>query len=292
MALNYKASGGGGIRPANIKIGGSGGGSNALMNMMLTQSMLPQKLEVQGQAKQAESQADVETAKNVLGPGSAATKSAGGSITVEGPESRKYTAQAMNQLSNVKLMRQGFSQLESLAQKIPGGLMQGGLEALKNKMSAGNWGDQSTKLYMDMRPSMAVNIYRAITGDTRMSDFDAQRALSLIWHPAEPDQIKEGKFSFLNRLMQEAESNVNPLPVSGSEEASSRFNKMLDTLQYSGNQGTTPSTVPNAQTSPNLSQTNGVANPTVGRMKVIDLVSGKRGTINANDFDPNKYSKA
>jgi hypothetical protein len=92
--------------------------------------------------------------------------------------------------------------------------------------------------------------------------------------------------------MQEAESNVSPVPVSGKSEASARFNKMLDSLQYSGNTGTQPSSIPNAITSHDIARAPGVSNANIGTMKVIELASGQRGTINADEFDPKLYAKA
>lgn len=126
-----------------------------------------------------------------------------------------------------------LDEMEKSAQDIPGG-WEGILNSAVGIASRGkdvfglNKVDE-TRLYNSNKPALAVSIYRALTGDTRLSDADAKaRALPLLWDTSEDDVIKASKFKFLkNALM-----NRKKLISSGqySQDDSGNFITPIDSV--------------------------------------------------------------
>lgn len=127
------------------------------------------------------------------------------------PGARTATADAQNQLTRLKQLRVVANELQSLGSSLPTDY----LSALKGvagaKYAHGRFGSEQHKTYMDALPAASVGLYRAITGDNRLSDADAAaRAKPLLWDPMEPEGVREGKNSFLNFMLDEAERNITP----------------------------------------------------------------------------------
>lgn len=258
-----KRSLGGGIK---IPQGGGAipnyGGGNALMNMIAAQSMKTQSRE---QAPQN------------LGEGALATKSVGENVTYESPNARMFTADAQNQLTRIKQLKTVAKNLEDLAMGLPTDLPTAGLEYAGAKLTGGRFGSEGTKTYLDALPAASAGIYRAITGDNRLSDQDAAaRAKPLFWHPLEGQNTREGKFSFLNYMMDEAERNVSPTAPQTDLESMARFQRFLKGSTDRFKQGQQPSVQMVSEE---------------GRIKVRDLATGKTGTISASKFNEQKYAR-
>lgn len=117
------------------------------------------------------------------------------------------TAKMREDLRTVDNQIAMLDEMEKSAKDIPGG-WEGILNSAVGIVTRGkdvfglNKVDE-TRLYNSNKPALAVSIYRALTGDTRLSDADAKaRALPLLWDTSEDDVIKASKFKFLkNALM-------------------------------------------------------------------------------------------
>jgi hypothetical protein len=113
------------------------------------------------------------------------------------PQKRK------DDLQKAELAAQSLNYMKDKAQNLPsGGAAIGG--NIANFISRGSFNPQLA-LYEKQMPAMSVTIYREITGDTRLSDQDAEaRALPLLWDPrkGEAGAIKEGVFNDLSKMYQ------------------------------------------------------------------------------------------
>lgn len=69
---------------------------------------------------------------------------------------------------------------------------------------------QSLQLYNSMVPAGSAAAYRAVTGDKRLSDQDAQtRAVPLMWKPGESEEIKKLKFGIMRRALAKREARLS-----------------------------------------------------------------------------------
>jgi hypothetical protein len=76
-------------------------------------------------------------------------------------------------------------------------------KTLLSKATLGNVGGTDLRLYDQNRPAVAVSLYRALTGDTRLSDADAKaRALPLLPTGGEPKEVQQKKIKFLREGIQ------------------------------------------------------------------------------------------
>jgi hypothetical protein len=106
--------------------------------------------------------------------------------------------------------------LESQAKKIPGGWAGIGNSLVGIVTRGEDWNGvglknvDETKLYNANKPAMAVSIYRALTGDTRLSDADAKaRALPLLWDVSEGESIKKKKFAFIKEALMKRKQMIS-----------------------------------------------------------------------------------
>lgn len=77
------------------------------------------------------------------------------------------------------------------------------VKTLISKATLGNVGSPDLRLYDQNRPAIAVSVYRALTGDTRLSDADAKaRALPLLPIGGEPAEVQSRKLAFIRAGMQ------------------------------------------------------------------------------------------
>lgn len=104
-----------------------------------------------------------------------------------------------SQIQNVDLMEKEASQLK--------GGYSGMAEIAKATITRGEQGSKEM-MYMKKLPAMSVSLYRAMTGDTRLSDADAQaRALPLLWNPTLSPKLREPMFND-TKLYLEARKNL------------------------------------------------------------------------------------
>lgn len=133
-----------------------------------------------------------------------------GSIIRQSPEALLELAMAKSEIpttdmkNQLKSIQQAGSLIQDLQKQAEG--LKGGYAGIaelgKMTLNRGSGDSANYKLYMDTLPSTSVSFYRAVTGDTRLSDSDAKaRALPLLWHPSEADDVKVKKFDFLNRMV-------------------------------------------------------------------------------------------
>ncbi len=107
------------------------------------------------------------------------------------------TIQQKNDLQTAKQQLLNITTLEKKAENLPSGYY--GITSIAGgAISRGG----KTREYMKMLPATAVSVYRAITGDTRLSDADAAaRAYPLLWHPSEGGDIRKSSFSNIKNLL-------------------------------------------------------------------------------------------
>jgi len=228
MAMR-RSFGAGGVKASKPVSFNSSGGGNSLLSMMMAQTLLPEKKAAETQAKMSEQQ----QAKEVLGPGAISTKSVGGNVTSVDPQmARVTTAESMNQLTRIRQIKKVVNGVENLAKTLPTNMLQAGYQTIGAKAFFGRGGTSKTRAYMSAVPAASAGVYRAVTGDNRLSDVDAsERAKPLLWDTMEPEDVKEGKFAFLNFMLDEAERNLDPEMMSEPKddtEAQIRWNAFVE----------------------------------------------------------------
>lgn len=118
-------------------------------------------------------------------------------------KSKLPTANQKDQLAKVQNVETLVNDLEKLSDTVPSGY--GGLYSQGEAFLTRGNTQTNTVLYNDQRKAIAVAVYRALTGDTRLSDADAaSRALPLLWKPDEGEAVKKAKFNSLKQLLSKA----------------------------------------------------------------------------------------
>lgn len=109
------------------------------------------------------------------------------------------SAQQQQDLTEAKGAKSLLDQMEVDSKKLPSGY--GAIwQNIGNFFTRGN-SNPKLVTYNDTRPAAAVGLYRALTGDKRLSDADAKaRALPLMWDSDEGDKVRTEKFSKLKRM--------------------------------------------------------------------------------------------
>lgn len=108
------------------------------------------------------------------------------------------TAQQRKDLQEITNAKLNIEQMEKDAENLPSGV--GGISA--NVMNFFTRGETNPKLltYNDSRPAIAVGLYKTFTGDNKLSDFDAKRALSLLWDSDEGKSVRKEKFAKMKNM--------------------------------------------------------------------------------------------
>lgn len=111
------------------------------------------------------------------------------------------TAEMVNQSKAADQARALVEDLRTQAYSLKGGYF-GIKENVKAFVNRGKGESSDYVMYNDSLPSTSVALYRAITGDTRLSDADAQaRAYPLLWRPSQDPDVREDKFKFIDRML-------------------------------------------------------------------------------------------
>ena len=122
-------------------------------------------------------------------------------------KSKVPTAKQKQDLDAVTSGEAFINQLEKDASSLPSGY--GGIGAnVKNFFKRGE-SNPDLEVYNDNRPALAVNLYRMLTGDTRLSDADAAaRALPLLWSTDEGPTVRTRKFANIKALINARKSAI------------------------------------------------------------------------------------
>jgi len=125
------------------------------------------------------------------------------------PNPNAPTADMRNQGVSASQARILWDDLKGQSEGLKGGYA-GLFEKGKAVVNRGSGDSANYKLYTDSLPSSAVALYRALTGDTRLSDADAKaRALPLLWEPSESTDLRDKKNSFIDRMIGAREKLLN-----------------------------------------------------------------------------------
>jgi hypothetical protein len=117
------------------------------------------------------------------------------------------TAEIKNKYSETKNAELALQKLKELADQVSSSGWQGAVDIATGKITRG---DSNPKLmqYLKEARTNAVSIYRAYSGDTRLSDADAEaRAYPLLWNPTEGDKLKDISFSRLADVIKTRKSS-------------------------------------------------------------------------------------
>ena len=117
------------------------------------------------------------------------------------------TSKQREDVSKIEDAELNLKMLEQDTEKLPAGYS-GVFGNIKNFFTRGE-SNPDLVTYNDQRPAIAVGLYRALTGDTRLSDADAAaRALPLIWDSDEGPSVRKQKFSKIRELINARKSKV------------------------------------------------------------------------------------
>lgn len=115
------------------------------------------------------------------------------------------TADMKNQAIGAQQARILWDELKSQSQGLKGGY-EGMFEMGKAALNRGKGESGNYSLYTENLPSSAVSLYRALTGDTRLSDSDAKsRALPLLWQPSQDVSLRTKKNEFIDKMVMSRE---------------------------------------------------------------------------------------
>lgn len=118
------------------------------------------------------------------------------------------TADQKNAIITTKQVKENIKELEGLAKKLKGGWA-GWSEEKLGQASRGKFQKEYLE-YERFRPAYAVSLYRALTGDTRLSDADAAaRALPLLWDAKIDERLRQPMFDRVKRALWEREQMLN-----------------------------------------------------------------------------------
>lgn len=111
------------------------------------------------------------------------------------------TAEIKNNYSEITNAELSIAKMEELANKISTSGWQGAVDIQTGKVTRGESNPELMQ-YLKEANANAVSIYRAYTGDTRLSDADAEaRAYPLLWNPTEGPKLKEISFARLKDVI-------------------------------------------------------------------------------------------
>ena len=142
--------------------------------------------------------------------------------------SRVPTAKQKQDLDAVTSGEAFINQLEKDASSLPSS-WEGIGANIKNIVKRGE-SNPDLEVYNDNRPALAVNLYRMLTGDTRLSDADAAaRALPLLWSADEGPTVRTKKFAKMKTLIKARKSAIQSGKYTQTPEGD--FITPLDTLE-------------------------------------------------------------
>lgn len=138
------------------------------------------------------------------------------SVDVAKRKAELPTAEAKNKKFEIDNALQSVDFLESLANKVPAGYA-GIVSSGKGFVTRGET-ETDTKQYEKEVKAAAAQIYRAYTGDTRLSDEDAAaRAYPLLWDPSEGEKLKKSSFERLKTGIKKRQEVYDTKYGGGSE---------------------------------------------------------------------------
>ena len=115
------------------------------------------------------------------------------------------TADMRNQQVTTGQAKELWNEVKSQSEGLKGGYA-GMFEMGKAALNRGKGESGNYQLYTENLPSSAVGLYRALTGDTRLSDADAKaRALPLLWEPSQDVSLRTKKNEFIDKMINSRE---------------------------------------------------------------------------------------
>jgi hypothetical protein len=145
---------------------------------------------------------------NPLFAGNKSTKITVGSVPTGGSVlSKSQPTNIQKDINDIDIQIGQMKAIRSMLSDLPGGVV-GGATSLASKATFGAIGGKQ-KEYNDMKPAVATKIYRAMTGDTRLSDADAAaRAYPLLPSFAEPVEVREAKIANIEKNLSDRRESL------------------------------------------------------------------------------------
>ena len=200
------------IRRANAIKAAKETGNRALYDSLVGNTQSQSNLPIQDEQEQADFQApeiDPFTGKlSARGVGQDFSNKMIQQQGLQDIKSKSPTAKQKDDLANIGNVETLLLNMEKDASMVPSGYK--GLLSQAGGFFTRGATNTSTVVYNDQRKAVAVAVYRALTGDTRLSDADAAaRALPLLWKPDEAQEVKTMKFQKLRQLLSDRKQVVS-----------------------------------------------------------------------------------
>jgi hypothetical protein len=134
------------------------------------------------------------------------------------------TADMKNALTTTRQAKSLINSVVKQSESLEGGY-KGAMEIGKAAINRGKGESAKYRTYLSTMPATAVSIYRAVTGDTRLSDSDAQaRAYPLLWHPNEDVDVRKQKNDYIQSMVLAREALLS----SGKFQSDEKGNAITD----------------------------------------------------------------
>ena len=145
-------------------------------------------------------------------------------IDIAQRKSAMPTADMKNALTTSKQAKSLINSVVKQSESLEGGYA-GAIQIGKAAINRGAGSSAKYRTYLSTMPATAVSIYRAVTGDTRLSDADAQaRAYPLLWHPSEDVDVRKQKNDYIQSMVLAREALLS----SGKFQSDEKGNAITD----------------------------------------------------------------
>jgi hypothetical protein len=122
-------------------------------------------------------------------------------ISMAQEKAKMPTADMKNALTTTRQAKSLINSVVKQSESLEGGYA-GAMQIGKAAINRGAGSSAKYRTYLSTMPATAVSIYRAVTGDTRLSDSDAQaRAYPLLWHPNESVDVRKQKNDYIQSMV-------------------------------------------------------------------------------------------
>ena len=158
------------------------------------------------------------------------------------PSAEKAMASSIQRdLSRIASFEGSLNDLEALVKTVPKGRVKGWAAGAKSFLTGGGEGlgldatsSRNILTYNQMRPGIAAGLYRAVTGDDRISDMDAAaRALPFIPPLNIDSKAFEERLKLIKRAIQRRKQSIEEAAKTGVNAPPGDLGMLLDTEEPS-----------------------------------------------------------
>ena len=151
--------------------------------------------------------------------------------------SKSLASSIQRDLSRIASFEGSLNDLEALVKTVPKGRVKGWVAGAKSFVTGGGEGlgldaasSRSIMTYNQMRPGIAAGLYRAVTGDDRISDLDAAaRALPFVPPLNIDPKAFEERLTLIKRAIQRRKQSIEEAAKTGGTTPPGDLSMILDT---------------------------------------------------------------